>query len=299
MTTARLVSSWPIPHGLSRRARVVALAAELRVTQLMCQLARREALSLGMDELDRLQRKYPFRTAYEYDPDSVYRRGHARAADILALPGADHANTLLEVACSDGMVSAMLQRAGKHVVAVDRRGDRFDGRAAEAGVRFLGADAQELPLRAASVDLAFSYNSFEHFAYPGAVLHELARVVRRGGHVFLKFGPLYYSPWGEHAYRSITVPYCQFLFSHAIMNEYTMRLGRKPIDASHVNRWSLGQYRQLWREVANVFEPVRYEERRDLSALQIIRAYPSCFKSRPVSFEDFLVSHITAVFRRT
>lgn len=288
----------PVLRGLSRRWTAVARRAQFCVTRLIYHAHRGSPPVLGACALDVLQRRYPFRTAYRYDAEAVRRRGAARASEILALPGASRSTVFLEVACSDGMVSAMLQRSGKRVLAVDRRRDHLDSRAAEAGISFLAADAEELPLVANSIDYIFSYNAFEHFAHPDRVLLELTRIVRRGGWIFLKFGPLYCSPWGEHAYRTITVPYCQYLFPRGVMNEYALQHGLRPLDRAHVNGWSLGQYRQMWRDFSGVLEPVVYEERRDLSGLEIIRRYPSCFRSQPLPFEAFLISHITAVFMR-
>ena len=73
-------------------------------------------------------------------------------------------------------------------------------------------DAANMQFEDETFDFVFSYDAFEHFASPENVLLEAIRVVRKRGYIYLEFGPLYYSPYGEHAYRSITVPYCQFLF---------------------------------------------------------------------------------------
>lgn len=252
-----------------------------------------------MRALERLQPQFPFRTAYRYDPDSRSRRAAERAEQIFLLPGAREASSFLEVACSDGLVSSMLQRAGKQAVGVDLLATHFDPVALESGTTLQQMDAANLSFDDGRFHYAFSYNSFEHFHDPAAVLGEMARVVRKGGYIYLRFGPLYGSPWGEHAYRTITVPYCQFLFSRQLMDEYALRHGLNPIKVDHVNGWSLDQFRVLWEKFAPVLRTVSYEETQDLSHLQIIRAYPSCFKAPAWPFENFLVSHISVLFQKT
>lgn len=251
-----------------------------------------------MRELETLQARYPFRRAYRYDAESTLQRGRQRAAEILALPAAAGAVSFLEIACSDGMVSAMLQRAGRAATAIDCRASAFDPRAQAAGARLLEMDAEALAFEDASFDFAFSYNAFEHFPDPERVLGEMARVVRPGGGIYLRFGPLYDSPWGQHAYRTITVPYCQFLFPADVMNAYAVARGLKPIDVDHVNRWPLERYRGLWTRFGGTLETTTYAEERDLSCLDVIARYPSCFKRRAHLFDSFVVSRISTAFRK-
>jgi hypothetical protein len=75
-----------------------------------------------------------------------------------------------------------------------------------------------------------------------------------------------------------------------------MKNDLKPLDPSHVNRWALEDYRDLWRSRQNDITTVIYHESRNLSHLDIIRKYPGCFKGKVKSFENFLVSGISAGF---
>jgi hypothetical protein len=43
---------------------------------------------------------------------------------------------------------------------------------------------------------------------------------------------------------------------------------------------------------------VEYEEIRDLSHLDLIRRYPSCFKSKATLLDNFVVSSIRVVFQK-
>lgn len=253
--------------------------------------------TLGERELAALQARYPFRTGYPYDENARRRRGDRRAATLLGLPGVNAARTCVELACSDGMVAASLARGGRLAVATDRRMNSFDVRARSDGAALLVTDSAALALADESVDFVYSYNSFEHFSDPRRVLEEIARVLRPGGHTYHEFGPLYHSAWGEHAYRTITVPYCQFLFSPELMNAFATERGRKPIDFAHVNRWSAGQFRSLWGAVEGL-EPVFVREKRDWSQFGVIRCHPQCFHGKAESFDDFFVRDMTLLLRK-
>lgn len=254
---------------------------------------------LDISTLETLQIKYPYPPEYGYDADTVEVRGIERATQILRLPGAKEAHSFLELGCWDGMVSCCLRRKGKIATAIDNRDAGFDARASREGVRLLQMDAAGLRFEDESFDFVFSYDAFEHFVSPEDVLREAIRVVRKGGYIYLEFGPLYYSPFGEHAYRSITVPYCQFLFPEHLINDFATQKGLDPIDFSHVNGWSLECYRNLWSKYSHVLTKVRYHEDRDLSCLRLIRTYPSCFKSKSNHFENFIVAGISVLFQKS
>lgn len=159
-------------------------------------------------------------------------------------------------------------------------------------------DASALRFPDNSFDVVFSYDAFEHFASPDAVFREAIRVVKPGGHIYVEFGPLYFSAFGEHAYRSITVPYCQFLFPKPLLSAFATKHGLPPIDFEDVNGWPLERYRELWKQHADELTTVKYHEGKNLAHLDLIRKYPSCFKSKSANLEGFTVSSITALFRK-
>ena len=254
---------------------------------------------LDISVLETLQMKYPPPPENRYDAHTLKVRGMERSTQILRLPGAREANSFLELGCGDGMVSCCLCRKGKKATAIDTRDAGFDERAVHEGTSLLQMDAADLQFESESFDFVFSYNAFEHFASPENVLREAIRVVRKGGYIYLVFGPLYYSPYGVHAYSSITVPYCQFLFQKDIMNDFTTQNGLKPVDFGHVNGWSVVSYRELWSKYCHVLKRVRYYEQIDLSHLNLIRTYPSCFKNKSDCFENFIVKSISVLFQKT
>jgi SAM-dependent methyltransferase len=248
--------------------------------------------------LTRLTARYTVPPEYGWDPDAVETRGRARAAQILRWPQLRAARDTLEIGCWDGMVSCFLMQSGKTATAIDYRDVGFDPRAASAGVRLIKMDAAQMALDAQSFDFVFSYDAFEHVRSPEQVLLEAMRVTRKGGHVYLDFGPLYDSPFGEHAYESLPVPYCQFLFRPEDINEFVRRAGRTPIDFAHVNRWSLEDYRRLWKKYADRLRVVSCLESVDLSHTGLIEAYPSCFRSKSGSFETLVVDSVKILFEK-
>jgi ubiquinone/menaquinone biosynthesis C-methylase UbiE len=287
----------PARATLSRNASAARRRSELALTRVVWWAAEAKPAWLTLEDLERLQPQYPFRPGY-HDPQGRLQRARARAQRILALPGADVASRFLEVGCRDGMTCAILKQAGREAMGIDVDDQRFDARLKRDGVVLRAMDAAKLALEDESVDHAFSFDAFEHFADPTSVLREMTRVVRPGGHIYLDFGPLYYSPSGEHAWRTITVPYCQFLFPKHVLNRYSDRHGLEPIRWNRVNRWPSGRYRSLWPQFSNELEMIFEHEHCNLEHLAQIRRHPGCFKHASLDFDDFLVESMMVLFRK-
>jgi len=301
--TGTCVSRLPL-RRLTERTRIRNLKGALRRLQMrrtrrIFERAPAAPSCRGIDLLRTLQRKYPFPPEYGYDAKSYEDRGIERTQEILRLPGAREATSFLELGCADGMVSCVLCRKGKNATAIDNSAARFDERAFRGGVRILQMDAAQMAFGDETFDFVFSYDAFEHFVEPERVLQEIIRVSRKGGHVYLNFGPLYMSPYGEHAYRSITVPYCQFLFPKSLINDFAYQEGLPLINFRHVNGWSLQNYRQLWNSYSHMLIKIRYHEHLDLSHLNLIRKYLSSFRSNSSCFDEFVVSSIEVLFEKT
>lgn len=83
-----------------------------------------------------------------------------------------------------------------------------------------------------------------------------------------------------------------------LMNEYAATHGLGVLRDRHVNGWTLEQYEQVWRALSPVLEMVHYDERRDRSRLNIISRYPACFRHRAPSVRNFVVTHLSVLFRK-
>lgn len=86
----------------------------------------------------------------------------------------------------------------------------------------VAADASQLPLATASIDVAFSSNLIEHVREPSVVADELVRVTRPGGLIFIAYTN-WWSPWGGHE----TSPW-HWLGGQRAIRRYTRRHGHLP-----------------------------------------------------------------------
>ena len=106
------------------------------------------------------------------------------------------------------------------------------------------------------------------------------------------------SQYGLHAYRSITVPYCQFLFPKERLQEFVKEKKLNAIDFAQVNGWLLEEYHELFNQYSYRLKKIRYFEILDVSQIDLIMKYPSCFKSKTNYFDNLIVSSIVALFKK-
>ena len=237
------------------------------------------------------------RVGYGYDEPSLRRRGRERAAGLLKLVGKKP--KILEVGCGDGMAGLALADAGADVTLLDLDDWRHD---AAKGLAFHKADAcAPLPVGPDSFDLACSFNTFEHLPEPAAALREMVRAVRPGGRIFLKFGPLHASAWGMHAYKTLPIPYAQFLFSpgriEALLRESGIYdLGRDRDALQPMNRWRVAQFEAIF--AGSGCEVIDAGRRIDARSLGVVLKYPDAFAGRGLTFDDLTVKTLNATLAK-
>ncbi|MBS1583807.1 MAG: class I SAM-dependent methyltransferase [Bacteroidetes bacterium] len=270
----------------------------VRAVQRIFDDTREQGRWLGRDDLERLCLEFPFPPPYGYDPAAVEQRGRERAAALLSALPDTGMNEFLDLACYDGMTAAALQGRGKRSHGVDLEAGGFDARAIAAGVELQVMDASALAFPDGRFDVVYSYNAFEHFTDPTAVLEEALRVTRPGGYVHLHFGPLYASAKGMHAYDRIPVPYCQFLFPLPVLNAYLHANGHRPLDPAHCNQWPVRRFRELWSSARDRAEIITQAEHRHTKDLALVERFPACFKGKVQHFEDLLVNNLLVVLRK-
>ncbi len=290
-----------VPNSLQYFLRGFYSNFKTRRIRKIFELAPKKPAWLDRSILAELQEKYSYPAEYGYDPQALEERGEQRSKDILKISAKDSSRfkTFLELGCWDGMVSCCLQRKRKITTAIDNRAEGFDKRAKKEGVQLFQMSADQLRFENNSFDFVFSYDAFEHFPNPESALNEAIRVTRIGGYIYLYFGPLYMSPLGLHAYRSITVPYCQFLFNNECLNEFVLAKSLIPIDFDSLNGLRLEDYRKLWSKYSDRLKKILYKENHDLNHLNLIEKYPSCFKSKTLNFNNLIVSNIEVLFQKT
>jgi SAM-dependent methyltransferase len=91
----------------------------------------------------------------------------------------------------------------------------------------LSADGR-LPFPDASFDAVLSTDTFEHVMDLHLAYREIARVLRPGGSLLTRFGPLFRSPHGGHLYWACQVPYAHLLFGMDAIVALRERRGGTP-----------------------------------------------------------------------
>ena len=256
---------------------------------------------LGLDDLVTLQEEYPLRPSrYATEVAEMEQVARQRQREMLApLRGElNQLNRFLDLGMWDGTSCYLLQEMGKTAVGIDIRADGLTDKARAGAAHYLQMDVAALGFADDSFDYIFSYNSMEHFPDPRRALREAWRVVRPGGYIYLNFGPLYYSPRGAHQYDSISVPYCECLFTKETMDAFALRNDLTLTEHRWMNEWPLSRYRALWAEMADRLERVAYYEVYNADHVDMIARYPSCFKHKSERIDDFIVANIEVMFRK-
>ncbi len=227
---------------------------------------------------------------YPYDERACRQRGIERANFLTSiLSGSTTNKNILELGCADTMTSLALKEKGFNAIALDIVDQRQEP-AKNSDIRFIQSAAESIPLDSQSVDFVFSYNALEHFEDPQKVLTEVHRLLKPGGCFYTEFDPLYYSPRGLHAYRKINIPYLQILFKMTDLKKYADLHQLNWEDLPYVNGYTLVKFRTIWQNMTNEFSLKTYQEIIDVSALDLIKKYPSCFKKENFEFKNFITS---------
>jgi SAM-dependent methyltransferase len=245
-----------------------------------------------------MQRAYVPPDRVRYDAEGLIARATDKVAQLQRVVDLATVGAALELGCWDGMVGAALAERGVRVCGLDISTAGVDPRASHGGVRFLQSDAGAIALADASIDLVYSFASLEHFPQPDRCLAEIERVLRPGGHVFINFGPLYFSPYGRHAYRQIPVPFCHLLFEEPALHQWASDAGL-PHDWPYVNGWTLQRYRNLWKAASSRFAIRSYTEYSTGGVgVELIAQYPHHFRGQASNFDEFLITAVDIALQK-
>jgi SAM-dependent methyltransferase len=150
------------------------------------------------------------------------------AADGISLTGA----CVADVGSGDGVVDLGLCRlalperlVGFDITRTDP--DALLTRARGAGVtdslpdnlEFLECGERSLPADDASFDFVVTWSTFEHVVDPAATAHEIARVLRPHGGLFLQLYPFYRSGPGSHLWTWFPAGFAQLQLDPAAIEE--------------------------------------------------------------------------------
>lgn len=155
-------------------------------------------------------------TPEEQTRHEVKKAGSSMGAYLSELPSRDV--DVLDFGCGWGGETLWLASKVRSVVGVDieessvRQAQSALARTRLRNCAFLLMQDGSIPLADASVDAVFSTDTFEHVMNLDVAFGEIARVLRPGGLLVTRFGPLFYSPYGYHMQWACRVPYAHLLF---------------------------------------------------------------------------------------
>ncbi len=271
-----------------------------RITNM---LARNREHRFYDDEMlfERLQMRYRGQGEYGYDAFASFTRGAERTGRLIERVGfQEPGRKILDVGCGDGMMGVVLEAYGHHVTLSDVE-DWRDPRS--KGIPFVGTSAERLDATAdhGPFDLVCSYNAFEHFEDPAVVLGHAVAMLKPGGFFYAEFGPLYAGAWGLHAYRSLHMPYPQFLFSPAFIDDKLRAIGIRDLGKDcdvlqPMNQWRLKQFSRIWRESGCEID--HYETGIDERFLDLILRYRHAFAGLDLTYEDLTTKHIAVTLKK-
>lgn len=146
----------------------------------------------------------------------VRSKGHAGGSDLdrmLALAAPKPTDTLLDIATGGGHVARVIGPHAGRVIASDLTPEMLDHaipylEAQGVTAERLVADAQDLPLDDASVDIVTCRIAPHHFPDPAAFVAEVARVLKPGGRFLLVDSTVPAGPVGDvfNAYEAVRDP---------------------------------------------------------------------------------------------
>ena len=241
------------------------------------------------DAKTRCDKRFPHEKADERAAEIVQTVRRARRGTPWVGRGACR---FLDIACGDGLTADALARLGAEVSAIDLTDKRFVGTC-----KFETMDAAAMRFADASFDVAYTFDAFEHFSNPDVVMREAYRVLKPGGLLYASFGPLYNSPHGAHQFLSIDVPYCHLLFREEDCNAAAENRGLRPL-TKNLNYWSLRDFRKLFYRFTDRFETIYRLEKFNVSFIDLIRQFPTCFRSKVNNFDELIVRSIEVLLRK-
>ncbi len=157
----------------------------------------------------------------QQDPDAFYELLSADAVALLAGEVALDRVLAVDVGGGAGYLTRALRTAGARCVLVDADLHELSWRGPPPPGT-VAADARALPVPTGTVDLVVSSNVLEHVPQPYAVVDEMARILRPGGHLWLSFTN-WYGPWGGHE----TSPW-HYAGGERARRIFAARTGREP-----------------------------------------------------------------------
>jgi len=150
---------------------------------------------------------------------------------------------VLNVGCGTGGFNVLATAAGARAVGVDENADAIaicGARARQTGGAFVQAHAEALPFRDEAFDLVYCFSAIEHVHSIEDSIHEIARVTRPGGVIYLHTANAW--SWYEGHYKVLWIPF----LPRVLARLYLRLRGRPPAYMDTVWRLTPGHLRRAF-----------------------------------------------------
>ncbi len=178
-----------------------------------------------------------------------------------------------------------------------------------SSINYIQGNVHKKHFEDGSFDLIISINSFEHFRNPKTVLKEIWRVCKVGGYVYIKFGPLFYSPLGAHRYGYVGIPYIQNIFTNEVvfgffynylninhtLNRYTREKITKSNLYPEMNKWRVKQFESLFLGNCK-WKVIEFKKEYDYSFEWFTKMFPEKFNK--FTYSDLFVSKLNILLKK-
>lgn len=198
-------------------------------------------------------------------------KADATMGSYLAELGAERVGSLdiLDFGCGWGGETLWLAGRARSVCGVDvdekaiAQARKASAASAVGNCRFEWSCDGRLPFADASFDAVLSTDTFEHVMDLDLAFSEIARVLKPGGSLLTRFGPLFHSPHGYHLYWACQVPYAHLIF------------GLDAIAAMRASRGGSAKQPASWRELGLNGRKFReYAASVERAGFEVVRFHP-------------------------
>lgn len=251
------------------------------------------AVSRDTLALRRLAKILPRRAGLSYASDVIEKRARLRLKQ--AFNAARNATLLeplkvLDVGCARAENARYLVEMGSNAYIGIDIDDRHFPNEESLGMpaTLICGSAEAMPLPDNSIDLAISFNVFEHILNPRAALREIVRVLKPNGVFFTKFGPPFNAAAGPHLTRRIDLPYMHHLFPDSTVANF---VGREEAYIT-VNKRPLSYYRECFF-AEDGFRLAKYSEQVNGAGFWMLKAEPEITEA--LALDELAVDAVTAV----
>lgn len=165
--------------------------------------------------------------------------------------------TVLDIGCGHGSLCVdMASKGTKKVVGIDindklirfaRENVLLNYPQLQDKIDFRCCDIAELD-EGESFDIIVSKSAFEHILNLDNVLFEIYKRLKTGGKLYVGFGPLYNSPFGDHKRTKAIIPWGHLIFPESFLIKRLNITRQNKIESIHnlgLNKLSLSEYKDI------------------------------------------------------